>query len=175
LNLLSIGILAFTTFQRLGELWLSARNTRVLKAQGAYEAGAAHYPVMVLLHATWIVGLWWFARDRPVVWPWLVVFALCQVLRVWVIATLGDRWTTRIIVLPEAPLVNTGPFRLIPHPNYAVVAVEIAALPLAFGLVAYAVVFSLLNAAMLFVRIRAEDAALQQAKTLSSTPEAPSR
>jgi methyltransferase len=161
LSLLSIAVLAFTTFQRLGELLLSARNTRVLKAQGAHEAGAEHYPVMVLLHAAWIVGLWWFAWDRPVAWPWLAVFALCQLFRVWVIATLGDRWTTRIIVLPGAPLVNTGPFRLIPHPNYAVVAIEIAVLPLAFGLWAYALVFSLLNAAMLFVRIRAEDRALR--------------
>lgn len=161
--ILSIGVLAFTTFQRLGELWLSARNTRALKARGAYEAGREHYPVMVLLHAAWLIGLWWFGWDRPVQWPWLAVFAVCQVLRVWVIATLGDRWTTRIIVLPGAPLVASGPYRLIPHPNYAVVVAEIAVLPLAFGLWWYALLFSALNAAMLWVRIRAENAALKSA------------
>jgi len=161
--ILSVGALAFTTFQRLGELWLAARNTRLLKARGAYEAGAGHYPAMVLLHAAWLIGLWALAWDRPVQWPWLAVFAACQVLRVWVIATLGDRWTTRIIVLPGAPLVARGPYRLIPHPNYAVVVAEIAVLPLAFGLWWYALLFSALNAAMLWVRIRAENAALKVA------------
>lgn len=159
----AIVVLTFVTLQRLGELLLANRNTRRLLAQGAHEVGRSHYPVMVLLHASWLVGLWVLAWDRPISWPWLAVFLALQVGRLWVIATLGGRWTTRVIVLPDAPLVRHGPFRFASHPNYIVVAGEIAALPLAFGLVAFAVVFSLLNAAMLAYRIRCEEGALRQA------------
>jgi methyltransferase len=157
----SILVLALVTAQRLGELVLARRNTRRLLAQGAHEAGAAHYPLVVALHAAWLGGLWWLAWNRPIVWPWLVVFLVLQALRVWVLASLGARWTTRIIVLPGAPLVARGPYRLLPHPNYAVVIGEIAALPLAFGLPAYAAAFTLLNAVVLTIRIRAENAALK--------------
>jgi len=157
---LSIIVLALVTLQRLGELALAARNTARLKARGAVEVGAAHYPLVVLLHAAWLIGLWLIARDRPVSLAWLAAFVILQGLRVWVIATLGARWTTRIIILPGAPLVRRGPYRWIPHPNYAVVVAEIAVLPLAFGLVAYAAVFSMLNAIVLTIRIRAENQAL---------------
>ena len=131
---LSIVILALVTLQRLGELVLAQRNTRRLLAQGAIEVGANHYPLIVGLHGAWLAGLWVLAWDRPVSLPWLAVFAVLQLLRVWVIATLGRRWTTRIIVLPGAPLVRRGPYRFLSHPNYVVVAAEIAVLPLAFGL-----------------------------------------
>lgn len=156
-------VLTLVTLQRLGELLLAHRNTRRLLARGAYEVGRSHYPVMVLLHASWLLGLWVLAWDKPIAWPWLAIFLVLQVGRLWVISTLGGRWTTRVIVLPGAPLVRHGPFRLASHPNYLVVAGEIAALPLAFGLVAFAVGFSLLNAAMLAYRIRCETAALRQA------------
>ena len=95
---------------------------------------------------------------------WFGVFMLLQALRLWVLATLKERWTTRIIVLPEAPLVRRGPYRLIRHPNYVIVAGEIAALPLAFGMPLYAAVFTVLNAVMLTVRIRAENALLYRTR-----------
>lgn len=156
----AILILGFVTLQRLGELVLSNRNTRSLMALGAREVGRDHYPYMVALHAAWLAGLWWLAPGRPVGLVMLIVYALLQVLRVWVIASLGRRWTTRIIVLPHAPLVRRGPYRFLSHPNYVVVAGEIAVLPLMFGLVWYALLFSGLNAVLLYVRIRTENAAL---------------
>jgi methyltransferase len=157
----SIAILAFVTLQRLGELLLSQRNTRRLVADGAREHGAAHYPLLVALHAAWLAALWWWAPGQPVNLPLLVVFVLLQLGRVWVIATLGPRWTTRIIVKPGAPLVRRGPYRFVDHPNYWVVAAEIAVLPLVFGLAGLAIAFSLLNLAVLAVRIRAENEALR--------------
>lgn len=159
----SAAILSLVATQRLGELFLARRNTARLKARGAVETGAGHYPLIVLLHATWLAGLFILAWDRPPNWLWIGVFVLLQLARAWVIASLGDRWTTRIITLPDAPLVARGPYRFLPHPNYVVVAAEIAVLPLAFGLVTYALVFSLLNAAVLTVRIRAESRALKRA------------
>jgi methyltransferase len=154
-------ILAFVTLQRLGELVLARRNTARLFARGGQEAGAGHYPLIVLLHATWLAGLWILGLDQAPNLLWLAVFAVLQLLRVWVIATLGERWTTRIIVLPEAPLVVEGPYRFVSHPNYCVVAAEILVLPLVFGLVWYGVVFSVLNGLVLWLRIRTEDAALK--------------
>lgn len=153
-------ILAFVTLQRLIELCLAERNGRRLLAKGAVERGRGHYPFIVALHMAWLAALWWWAQGRPVSVPLLVVFALLQLGRVWVIATLGERWTTRIIVLPGAKLVRSGPYRWLDHPNYWIVTAEIAVLPLVFGLVEIAVVFSALNAVLLAVRIRAENRAL---------------
>jgi methyltransferase len=153
-------ILAFVTIQRLAELFMSARNTEALRARGAYEVGANHYPLMVALHAAWLTGLWLLAHDLPANGVLIALYAALQLLRIWTMATLGDRWTTRIIVLPDAPLIRTGPYRFLNHPNYFVVAAEIALLPLVFGLVEYAAIFSVLNAALLLWRIRAEDRAL---------------
>jgi len=156
----SLLLLGFVTLQRLAELLIARRNTRALMARGAREAGAAHYPVMVALHLAWLGGLWLLALGHQVQVGWLAVFLLLQALRVWVLMTLKGRWTTRVIVLPGEQLVTAGPYRLFRHPNYVIVAGEIAALPLAFGLPLYALLFSILNAAMLWVRIRVENAAL---------------
>jgi methyltransferase len=153
-------ILALVTAQRLGELWRSNRNTSRLLSRGAHEVGAAHYPLIVAVHALWLAALWWLARDRAIDGFWLALFVLLQLARVWVIATLGPRWTTRIIVLPEAPLVRRGPYRFVNHPNYVVVAAEIAVLPLVFGLWQLAAIFTALNAAVLTIRIREENRAL---------------
>lgn len=153
-------IMALVTAQRLAELVIARRNTRVLMKRGAFEIGRGHYPVMVALHASWLIVLWATAGGRPVNMPLLGLFVILQLLRVWVLATLGTRWTTRVIVLPGAPLVTGGPFRFLRHPNYTVVVGEIAVLPLVFGLVGVAVLFSLLNAAMLWVRISSEGRAL---------------
>jgi methyltransferase len=148
------------TLQRLGELWLSRRNTSRLLAQGAREHSPGHYPLIVAVHALWLVGLWWLAIFRPIDAFWLAMFVAIEVLRVWVLATLGARWTTRIIVLPDGPLVREGPYRFIKHPNYLVVVAEIVVLPLVFGLWQLALIFTALNAAVLAIRIRAEDRAL---------------
>jgi methyltransferase len=160
---LSVIVLALVTLQRLGELVLAGRNTRALRLRGAVEIGAAHYPLIVALHAAWLAGLWALAWNRPVNLAWLGVFIALQLMRVWVIASLGARWTTRIIMLPGEALVRRGPYRFVSHPNYMVVAAEIAVLPLTFGLGVYALVFSLLNAAVLYVRIRVENQALASA------------
>ncbi|WP_346328960.1 isoprenylcysteine carboxylmethyltransferase family protein [Iodidimonas sp. SYSU 1G8] len=146
--------------QRLAELVLARRNTARLMAQGAIEASPGHYPLIVLLHGAWLAGLWYLAVGQDVNVGWLAVFAALQALRVWVLVTLGPRWTTRIIILPGAPLVRKGPYRFLSHPNYCVVAGEMLVLPLVFGLLWYGVVFSLLNAAILAVRISAENKAL---------------
>jgi methyltransferase len=157
----TIAILFFVTLQRLGELALARRNTKRLLTGGAIEAAPGHYIVLVGLHMTWLAALWVWGYDQPVNLVWLCIFAGLQCLRVWVIATLGPRWTTRIIVLRDAPLVKAGPYRFMSHPNYAVVVGEIAALPMALGLTTVAVIYSILNAAILFIRIRAENQALQ--------------
>ena len=158
--ILNIVILALVTLQRLGELWLSNRNTRRLLTRGAHEVGASHYPFIVLVHALWLASLWWLAPGRAMDGFWLAMFVLLQLARIWVVATLGPRWTTRIIVLPGAPLVRAGPYRFVNHPNYLIVIGEIAALPLAFGLWPVALVFTLLNAAVLGFRIAEENRAL---------------
>jgi methyltransferase len=158
--ILNIVILALVTVQRLSELWLSRRNTRRLLAQGAREHGSGHYPLIVAVHALWLASLWWLALSRPVDGFWLGLFVLLEVARLWVLATLGPRWTTRIIVLPDAPLVHRGPYRFVNHPNYWVVIGEIAVLPLVFGLWQVALVFTLLNAIVLAIRISSENRAL---------------
>jgi len=157
LNLL---ILALVTLQRVGELWLANRNTRRLLSQGAREHAPGHYPLIVAVHALWLATLWWFGLDRPLDIFWLAMFVIVEIARIWVLASLGPRWTTRIIVLPEAPLVRRGPYRFVNHPNYLVVIAEIVVLPLVFGLWPVALLFSALNAAALAIRIRAENAAL---------------
>lgn len=153
-------ILALVTLQRLGELVVARRNTRALLARGAHEVAPGHYPLIVAVHTLWLAALWWLAPGRPVRWLLVGLFLLLQAARQWVLATLGGRWTTRIIVLPGAPLVARGPFRFVRHPNYCVVAAEMAVLPLAFGLWWVALLFSLLNGAALTIRIRAEEKAL---------------
>jgi len=156
----SIALLAFVTLQRLVELPLAHANTNRLLAAGGHEVGAAHYPWIVALHGAWLLTLWWLAPGRPVDIPFLLLFLLIESGRVWVLRTLGNRWTTRIIVVPDEELVATGPYRFVRHPNYLVVVGEIAVLPLVFGLWDVAIIFSLLNAVILTVRIRAENRAL---------------
>jgi methyltransferase len=153
-------LLALVSAERVGELWLARRNTRLLMAQGATEHAPGHYPIIVALHAAWLAGLWLLAWDRPIILSWFAAFAALQALRFWTLMTLKERWTTRIITLPGESLVKRGPYRFFEHPNYAVVVGEIAVLPLVFGLWQFAIVFSILNAAVLFIRIRAENAAL---------------
>ena len=159
-------IMALVTLQRLAELAIAASNTRHLLALGGVESGRGHYPAMVALHASWLAALWFSVGGRAVNLPLLGIFMLLQALRLWVLTTLGRRWTTRIIVLPGALLVTGGPYRFLRHPNYCVVVGEIAVLPLVFGLTWIAISFSLLNAAMLWVRLGAEGRALRVSKVV---------
>jgi len=152
--------LGFLVLQRLSELVIARRNTARLLADGAREVAPGHYPLIVAMHTAWIASLIWFGHDEAVLWPWLAAFALLQAFRVWILASLGARWTTRIIVT-DTPLVVRGPYRWIDHPNYVLVVAEIAVAPMVLGLVWVAIVFSVLNAAVLFIRIRAENSALR--------------
>jgi methyltransferase len=164
--LVAVGV-ALVALQRLLELALSKRNEIRARARGAVERGKAHYPFMVALHAGWLVctlieGLL-RGPNLPAYWPAaLAAFLLVQPLRYWAIHALGDSWNTRILVVPGAKLVRRGPYRYLKHPNYVVVAVEILAFPLIFGAWTTALVFSVLNAALLRARIREEDRALAE-------------
>jgi methyltransferase len=153
-------ILALVTLQRAGELAVSRYNTHRLLARGALEIAPGHYPLIVAVHAAWLISLWVFGHDRPVNVLALLFYFILQGFRWWVMRTLGSRWTTRIIVVPERPLVSAGPYRFLSHPNYAVVAAEIVVLPLVLGLPLLAAIFTVLNAAILAIRIRAENRAL---------------
>ena len=153
-------LLGYLSVQRLAELWWARHNEARLLAAGGIEYGRSHFPLMVLLHVAWLVGLWVLAVDRPLVPAFVVLFVFLQVARFWVLATLGRRWTARIIAVPGEQLQQGGPYRWLRHPNYAVVIGEIAVVPLALGLPVYALLFSILNAAVLAIRIPAENAAL---------------
>ena len=153
--------------QRLAELWLARRNTRTLLARGGVEVGAGHYPFFIILQSAWLLSI--ALLIPPFAPPNLIllgVFLLLQIGRIWVISTLGPFWTTRIITLPGAPLVKTGPFKYVRHPNYLVVAGEIAVLPLIFykepKAIEIALVFSALSALLTLWRIRVEERALAE-------------
>jgi methyltransferase len=153
--------IALVIAQRLAELVYAQRNTRALLAKGAVEIGRAHYPLFVLLHASWLLAIVLaLPKPPPVHWLPLVGYVVLQLLRVWTVASLGPFWTTRIITLADAPLVRRGPYRFVRHPNYMIVAGEIVLLPLVFGEVVIAVIFTVLNAALLFWRIREEETGL---------------
>jgi methyltransferase len=155
-------VVLLVALQRLTELAVARRNTRRLLARGGREVGAGHYPLFVLLHGGWLAALFFLTPpDAAIVWPLMALFVLLQIARVWIVITLGPFWTTRIITVPDAPLVCRGPYRWIRHPNYAVVTAEIAVLPLAFGQWLPALVFSALNLALLHHRIAVEENALR--------------
>jgi methyltransferase len=153
-------LLVYLTVQRAAELWWVKQNERRLFTAGGIEYGRDHLPLIVLLHVAWMIGLWALAYDRPVNLIFLALFVVLQIARFWVLLTLGRRWTLRIIVRPGERLVTNGPYWWFRHPNYAVVVGEMAVVPLALGLPIYALVFSVLNAMVLAIRIPAENAAL---------------
>jgi methyltransferase len=152
-------LLMFVGAQRIAELIVANRNTKRLLAEGAVEVGAGHYPFIVAVHTAWIATLvlWAWLRPADVNFAWLAVYIAIQPLRLWVMLSLGRYWTTRIIVPQNVPLVRKGPYKIIKHPNYVVVVLEIATLPLVIGAWPVAVVLSILNAAVLWVRISAEN------------------
>ena len=164
---LLVGAVLLVALQRLLELRHSRRNEARLRARGAVERGRGHYPAMIAVHALWLTSMLVEGLLRgpepPAWWPVpLALFLLVQPLRYWAISSLGENWNVRILVVPAGKLVKSGPYRFFPHPNYVVVATEILTLPLIFGAWTTAVVFSVLNAAFFYVRIRAEDRALRE-------------
>jgi len=158
---------ALVTAQRLLELTLARRNERKTRAKGAVERGREHYPFIVALHSLWLVStlVEGFLRgpELPPYWPIpLALFLLVQPLRYWAIFSLGESWNTKILVVSGAKLVRRGPYKYVNHPNYVVVVVEILAFPLIFGAWVTALVFTPLNVALLYVRIREENRALAE-------------
>ena len=152
---------------RLAELAYARRNLTRLLARGGQEHGARHYPLFVLLHGSWLLALFFLVHEaKAPSLALLAVFAALQAVRVWIIASLGPYWTTRIVTLLEAPLVRRGPYRFLRHPNYLLVAVEIPLLPLAFGAWDIAALFGAANLALLAYRIKVEEAVLQERRTL---------
>jgi methyltransferase len=164
---LLVPAIGLVSLQRLVELLLSRRHERLLRARGAIERGAGHYPLIVGLHVLWLLstlveGLL-RGPDPPVYWPVpLALFLLVQPLRYWAIFSLGEYWNTRILVVPGTKLVRRGPYRHLRHPNYVVVAAEIFTFPLIFGAWITAVVFSIINAGVLYMRIRRGNRALAE-------------
>lgn len=158
--MLGLAILILVTAQRLSELVIARRNTATLLKQGANEVGASHYKYIVMVHAAWLISLFALSWNRPVSLGFLVIYLALQILRFWTLTSLGKRWTTKIIVVPGEKLVTAGPYRYLKHPNYVVVIGEIACLPLVFGLWQHALIFSILNAVVLWHRIRTENLAL---------------
>jgi methyltransferase len=156
-------IVGFVALERLAELALANRNTRALLRAGGHEIGRGHYPLIVLLHLSWLVAVYLFAdKAATPVWAWIALYLTLQALRYWAIASLGRYWTTRIIAVPNAPLVTRGPYRFMRHPNYLVVILEIVALPLAFGELQVAAIFSWFNVMLIAWRVRIETKALDE-------------
>jgi methyltransferase len=171
-------VLALVMIERIHELVRSNANVAALLARGGREVGRRHYRAMVLLHAAFllacVVEVVALRRPFPGVVGWFALGGAiaAQVLRYWAVATLGDRWTTRIVFIPHAPPITAGPYRFVRHPNYLAVVLEMACIPLIHGAYVTALVFSLSNALLLSVRIRAEEAALgaKYERAFAATP-----
>ena len=161
-----LALIAAVAVERVAELVVSKRNLAWSRERGGTEFGAGHYPVMLVLHTALLVGcvVEVVALHRPFLpalgWPMLAVVVATQVLRWWCISTLGHHWNTRVVVIPGAQRVTGGPYRFIPHPNYVVVVIEGIALPLVHSAWLTAIVFTVLNAALLRTRLRVENTAL---------------
>jgi methyltransferase len=167
---INITILSLVTLQRIVELFIAQRNTKRLIARGGFEVASGHYLLIVALHTIWLAGLWYLAPRLEVSWPWIFAYLVLEAARGWIIAALGSRWTTRIIVVPGETLADEGPYKYFRHPNYMVVAGEIFILPMAFGLWWYALLFATINGALLYWRIKSEDEALKPLREESQPP-----
>jgi len=167
-------VISIVILQRLIELFIAKRNEKWMRSQGAFEAGARHYPVMVSMHIAFFISLivevLLFQRSSPSLWILLLVlFLVAQVARIWCLTSLGKFWNTKIIILPGADVVQKGPYKWVRHPNYIIVTTELLVLPLLFSAYFTAILFSLLNLWMLSVRIPAEEKALKEATNYKET------
>ncbi len=170
----NLTILTLVTVQRLVELYIAHRNTKRLLANGGVEVSSGHYPLIVIFHSIWLAGLWYFVWNHEVAWPWAFAYLVLQAARGWIIAALGNRWTTRIIIVPGETLSKAGPYKYFRHPNYMIVAAEIFILPMVFGLWWYALILGCINLALLYYRIQEEDAALKPLREENQLPVDPS-
>ncbi|WP_075620159.1 isoprenylcysteine carboxyl methyltransferase family protein [Paenisporosarcina indica] len=162
-----ICVVSFVIIQRIIELFVARNNEKWIRSQGGYEVGARHYPYMVAMHVGFFISLivefLVFERSVPAFWYLLfIIFLMLQMMRVWVISSLGRYWNTKILVLPGAQVVKKGPFHFIRHPNYFVVTLEIIVIPLMLGAYFTALIFTILNFIILSVRIPIEEAALRE-------------
>ena len=167
-------VISIVILQRLIELFIAKRNEKWMRSQGAFEAGATHYPVMVSMHIVFFISLlaevFLFEKALSPLWfIFLVIFLIAQAARIWCLASLGKFWNTKIIILPGATVVQKGPYKWVRHPNYIIVATELLVLPLLFSAYLTAIVFSLLNVWMLSVRIPTEEKALKEATNYKET------
>lgn len=170
----NLTILTLVTVQRLVELYIAHRNTKRLLANGGVEVSSGHYPLIVIFHGIWLAGLWYLVWNHEVAWPWAFAYLVLQAARGWIIAALGNRWTTRIIIVPGETLSKAGPYKYFRHPNYMIVAAEIFILPMVFGLWWYALILGCINLALLYYRIQEEDAALKPLREENQLPVDPS-
>ena len=164
----STALLIALTAQRLSELVISKRNTKALLARGAYEVGASSYPILIAFHGLWLVSLWIFGWGRSVNVAFAIAAVVLQVGRLWIQRTLGERWTTRIILVPGVEPVCSGPYRFLRHPNAVLVAVELPCLSLALGLPWHALIFGFLTIVVTVWRVRIEDTAFSNAREAST-------
>jgi methyltransferase len=168
----AVAFLAFVTLQRLAELVWGAHNTVRLLASGGVEFGRKHYGAMVAMNLAWLAGLWFWGHDRPVHFAFVIIFALLQCARLWVLMSLGRRWTTRVIVLPGMSPVVSGPYRVVKHPAYIIGIAETVVVPMTLGMPIWAALFFGFNVIGLPIRIRAENRALDWANRHSGASEA---
>ena len=157
--------ISYVILLRIGELFLSKRNEKWLLQNGAVEYGKKHYPFIVALHILFIISLiieYSTKQTASFSLFFIILYFLILVFKAWVVLSLGKFWNTKIFHISNLPLVKKGPYRYIKHPNYMIVIAEIAVIPLAFHLYFTAIIFSILNAMMLFVRIKEEDKALRE-------------
>lgn len=160
---LNIAILALATLQQVAEYYIARRNTGRLLAMGGVEAGGGYHWIMMAFHAVWLIGLWIYARDNAVQWNWLFGYCAIEALRGWIVAALGDRWTSRTIVMPGDNYEPSPLLRFLRHPNYFIVLVEVFVLPMVFAMFWYALGFAIACGAILFWRMQTEDLALRSA------------
>lgn len=161
-------LIGLVVVQRIMELLLAKKNEKWMLQDGAYEVGANHYKLIVLMHIFFFISLIvevHFYKREFVSWGYmfLVLFIIAQIMRVWALYSLGRFWNTKIIVLPGAPVIQKGPYKYMRHPNYVVVAMELLALPLLFQAYITAIIFTLLNIALMSIRIPLEEKALREA------------
>lgn len=166
--MLFVAIISFVILQRLIEVIIAKRNEKRMLAKGAYEVGSSHYPIMIALHVSFFISLivevLFFTNTISTFFPLLfMLFLFVQTLRIWCLFSLGSFWNTKVIILPGASVVKKGPYLFLKHPNYLIVCLEIALLPLMFQAYFTAICFTLLNFAMLSVRIPLEERALREA------------